>query len=104
MHPNARVVLQGFPKAVRSAAGEQLFMVQAGEDPIDWKPMSTIGPGVKEIRVRDESGAFRVFYVAKFLEAVYILHCFQKKTQKTEARDLDIGRARFKELVASRQA
>ena len=103
MHPNARVVLQGFPKAVRSEAGEQLFLVQAGEDPDDWKPMSAIGPGVKEIRVRDEAGAFRVFYVAKFQEAVYVLHCFQKKTQKTEVRDLELGRKRFKDLLEDRR-
>lgn len=60
--------------------------------------MSSIGQGVQEIRIRDESGAFRVLYVAKFERAVYVLHCFQKKTQKTSKADLDIARLRYADL------
>lgn len=74
-------------------------MLQFGEEPADWKPLSTAGKGVREIRVRAEDGAFRIVYVAKFADAVYVLHCFQKKTQKTARRDLDLAAARFAELV-----
>lgn len=61
--------------------------------------MSSIGVGVSEIRIRDASGAFRIVYVAKFAEAVYVLHCFKKKTQKTSPADLDLARRRYAELV-----
>jgi phage-related protein len=71
-------------------------MVQVGRNPDDWKPMSTVGPGVCEIRVRDESGAFRVIYVAKFKDAVYVLHAFQKKARKTSRADLELARARYR--------
>jgi phage-related protein len=66
--------------------GYQLDKVQGGEEPSDWKPMSTLGQGVQEIRIRDESGAFRVMYVAKFEQAIYVLHCFQKKTEQRARR------------------
>lgn len=72
--------LRDFPPAARREAGHQLDQVQNGQEPDEWKPMATVGQGVKEIRVRDVSGAFRVLYVAKFADAVYVLHCFQKKT------------------------
>lgn len=90
--------LRAFPQAARREAGFQLDLVQRGLDPIDWKPMTTIGSGVKEIRIRDRQGAFRVIYVAKFSDAVYVLHCFQKKTQKTSASDLALATQRYKEL------
>lgn len=91
--------LRRFPQDVRRQAGFQLDRVQHGLDPDDWKPMKSIGAGVKEIRVRDETGAFRVIYVAKFEEAVYVLHCFQKKAEKTEKAALDLARARLKNLI-----
>ncbi len=91
--------LRAFPEGARREAGYQIDQVQNGRDPDDWKPMTTIGMGVKEIRIRDEAGAFRVIYVAKFADTVYVLHCFQKKTQKTAKRDLDVAEARFKDLV-----
>lgn len=72
-----------FPGEVRREAGYQLARVQAGKDPADWKPMPSVGLGVNEIRVREDSGAFRVIYVARFAEAIYVLHAFQKKAQKT---------------------
>jgi phage-related protein len=75
--------LKAFPDEIRREAGFQLDQVQQGRDPDDWKPMSSIGVGVREIRVKDDVGAFRVMYVAKFPEAIFVLHCFQKKTQKT---------------------
>jgi len=67
-------------------------MVQLGRDPDDWKPVPSIGAGVREIRVRDEAGAFRLIYIARFLEAVYVLHCFNKKSQQTSARDIALSR------------
>lgn len=91
--------LRDFPISARREAGYQLDQVQQGGDPDDWKPMNTIGQGVREIRIRDESGLFRVIYVAKFADAVYVLHCFQKKTQKTSKADLDLAAKRYRDLV-----
>ena len=93
--------LRAFPEGARRDAGFQLERVQRGLDPDDWKPMRTVGPGVREIRVRDSAGAFRVVYVATFAEAVYVLHAFQKKTQRTPARDLAIAELRFRSLKRS---
>lgn len=90
--------LRAFPERARQDAGFQLERVQRGFDPIDWKPMQTIGAGVREIRVRDASGAYRVIYVATFSEAVYVLHAFAKKTQRTSQLDLAIAQLRFKGL------
>lgn len=80
--------------------GYQIDKVQRGLEPKDWKPMATIGQGVREIRTRDTSGAFRVIYVAKLADAVYVLHCFQKKTQKTSKADLDLAEARYRALLS----
>jgi phage-related protein len=83
----------------RRNLGFQIGRVQSGRDPDDWKPMTIIGRGVREIRVRDETGAYRVIYVASFQAAAYILHAFQKKTQATPKRDIDIAEARYRELL-----
>lgn len=83
----------------RREAGFQLDQVQQGGEPDDWKPMPTIGKGVREIRIRDEAGAFRVIYVAKFADAIYVLHCFQKKTEKTSKADIELAETRYRELV-----
>lgn len=91
--------LRAFPSSVRREAGYQLDRVQKGEHPTDWKPMATVGQGVQEIRIRDEAGAFRVVYIAKFADAVYVLHCFQKKTQKTAKADLELAAKRYRDLV-----
>ncbi len=91
--------LRSFPRPARREAGFQLDKVQRGLDPDDWKPLKSVGPGVREIRVRDESGAFRVIYYAKLLDAIYVLHCFQKKTRKTSDTDIKLARIRFKDLV-----
>ena len=90
-----------FPASIRNKAGFQLDRIQRGLDPDDWKPMTSIGSGVKEVRLRDDTGAFRVVYVATFAEAVFVLHAFQKKTQRTEKRDIDLAALRFKELARS---
>lgn len=71
-------------------------MVQVGRNPDDWKPLSSVGPGTCEIRVRDPSGAYRVIYIAKFADAVYVLHAFQKKTQKTSQADLNLAKQRYR--------
>lgn len=91
--------LRAFPSSARRDAGYELDKVQNGRNPSDWKPMNTVGAGVKEIRIWDASGAFRVLYVAKFAETVYVLHCFQKKTQATSKTDLDLAAKRYRDLV-----
>ncbi len=83
--------LRRFPPIARREAGYQLYQVQAGYDPDDWKPVSTVGQGVREIRIREKSGAFRIIYVAKFERVVYVLHCFQKKTQKASPKDISLA-------------
>lgn len=96
--------LRAFPKEARKEAGFQMGKVQAGLDPTDWKPFDGVGPGTKEIRIKDASGIFRVMVVAKFEEAVYVLHCFQKKTQATSKRDKDIAAARYRAVINARKA
>lgn len=91
--------LRAFPEEARREAGFQLDQVQNGRDPDDWKPMTTIGPGVREIRIREAHGAFRVIYVAKFADAVFVLHCFQKKTQRTSREDIALASRRYRDLV-----
>ncbi len=93
--------LRVFPASARREAGHQIDQVQHGQEPDDWKPMPTIVKGVREIRIRDIAGAFRVVYVAKFADAVYVLHCFQKKTQKTSKTDLDLAENRYRDLLRS---
>jgi phage-related protein len=90
--------LRAFPEDARHDAGFQLERVQRGLDPDDWKPMKSIGPGVREIRVRDVAGAFRVIYVTTWADAVYVLHAFQKKTRRTSARDVTIAEMRLRTL------
>jgi phage-related protein len=91
--------LRAFPVAARREAGHQIDQVQHGRNPRDWKPMKAVGPGVREIRIRDEAGAFRVVYVANFADAVYVLHRFQKKAQETSKKDLDLAKRRYRALT-----
>lgn len=95
----SKEALQEFPEQARRWAGHQLHEVQCGRDPADWKPMSSIGAGVREIRISEASGAFRVLYLATQRDGIYVLHCFQKKTRKTSRRDLELARRRFKEMT-----
>lgn len=88
--------LRDFPADARSTAGFQLREVQKGNDPSDWKPMKTIGSGVREIRIREASGAFRIIYVASIGEHVVVLHAFQKKTQRTSQKDINLAATRLK--------
>jgi phage-related protein len=96
---NALDDLREFPAPARREAGYQLDQVQHGNNPDDWKPMPTIGPGIREIRIRDAAGIFRVIYVTKFSDAIYVLHCFQKKTEKTSKADINIAKKRYRDLA-----
>ncbi len=89
--------LRNFPEEARKAAGFELYAVQRELEPRDWKPMPSIGRGVKEIRIH-VLGEWRIIYVAKFEDAVYVLHSFQKKTQKTSQHDIEIARRRYKRI------
>lgn len=91
--------LREFPEDARQDAGYQLDKVQRGEQPDDFKPMPSIGKGVEEIRIWDESGTFRVIYTARLKAAVVVLHAFQKKTQATSKRDVELARARWLQLM-----
>ncbi len=93
--------LRAFPDDARQEAGFQLRRVQKGLPPADWKPMATVGPGVIEIRIHTAQ-EYRVFYVAKFSEAVYVLHAFNKRTQKTLQRDIQLAQRRYSELMQTR--
>jgi phage-related protein len=94
--------LREFPKAARQAAGYQLDRIQRGLEPDDWKPMKAIGPGVRELRIRDRSGAFRVIYLAALADRVAVLHAFQKKTRRTAKFDIEAAAKRFRELGKDR--
>lgn len=91
--------LREFPEDARHDAGYQLDKVQRGEQPVDFKPMPSIGKGVEELRVWDDSGTYRVVYAARFADAVYVLHAFQKKTQATSKRDIELAKKRYIELT-----
>lgn len=88
--------LKDFPDQARSLAGYQLREVQQGLDPADRKPLKTIGPSVREIRIREAAGAFRVIYPAGFGDSVVVLHGFQKKTQQTPQKDIDLAGSRLR--------
>ena len=90
--------LREFPDDARQDAGYQLDKVQRGEQPDDFKPMPSIGQGVEEIRIWDEAGTFRVIYTARIGDTVVVLHAFQKKTQTTSKRDIELARARWLQL------
>jgi phage-related protein len=89
--------LRNFPEEARRVAGFELRAVQNGLEPRDWKPMRSVGSGVKEIRIH-VLGEWRIVYVAKVADAIYVLHAFQKKSQKTNKNDIELARRRFKEI------
>lgn len=91
--------LLAFPDEAKKDAGYQLHRVQNGLDPEDWKPFQKIGSGVKEIRIRSDKNIYRIMYVAKFAEKIYILHAFQKKTQQTSLHDIEIAKTRYNSVV-----
>lgn len=99
---SSRSDLKTFPQDARRIAGFQLRRVQQGLEPNDWKPIPTVGAGVREIRIHTGL-EHRVFYMAKFMEGVYVLHAFEKRTRKTPKRDLELARDRFRGLVMNRR-
>jgi phage-related protein len=94
--------IRAFPKAARFEVGHQLHLVQLGLQPDDWRPMPSVGPGVYEIRIHS-STEYRVFYVAKFAEAVYVLHAFEKQSQKTRQSDIELGKKRLSDVRNQRE-
>lgn len=94
--------LRDFADAAKQDAGYQLDKVQRSEQPDDFKPMPKIGKGVEELRIWDDSGTYRVIYTARLVDAVYVLHAFQKKTQATTKRDIEVAKARYAELIGGR--
>ncbi|MBB3256326.1 phage-related protein [Paraburkholderia bannensis] len=90
--------LQAFPVKARKEAGRQIRLVQGGQDPDDWKPVNPVGPGTREIRIRESGKAYRVLYVAAFRDAIYVLHCFQKKTEKIPFADMSLAARRYRDI------
>lgn len=99
---DSRDRVKEFPDETRKAAGFELWEVQQGKEPSAWRPMPSVGLGVNEIKIR-VGGAFRLMYVARFAEAVYVLHAFQKKAGKTPKPDIELARRRFKDLIQERR-
>ena len=101
LHPRAREVIRGFPRPVRGRFGEQLFLLQMGEKlgmPHS-RPMSSVAPGVSEVRVRGEDGTYRAFYYAAHADGIIVFHAFVKKTQQTPDSEIELGRKRLKEIL-----
>jgi phage-related protein len=101
----SRAELLSFPPDAVRAIGYKLGLVQEGDEPEDWKPMEIIGPGARELRVRTHGGGtvqYRVVYVAKFEEALYVLHAFEKKTQSTPQHHIEVAKARYAEMLRTR--
>jgi phage-related protein len=98
---DSRDSIREFPRSARAAAGRALLRVQQSLPPSDWKPMPGIGPGVVEIRIHAQA-EFRVIYVAKFIEAIYVLHAFQKQTSRTRHADIELARARLRTVERRR--
>ena len=99
---DSRAHVRDFPADARREMGHQLERIQGGREPSDWKPLPSVGLGVKEVRVRT-GDAFRLVYLAKFEEAVYVLHAFQKKSEKTAQADIELARRRFRALIEERR-
>lgn len=99
---NSLKALRDFPVSAMQDAGYQLDKVQRGNAPDDFKPMPTIGAGVEEIRIWDDSGTFRVIYTARLADAVFVLHAFQKKSQATSKKDIEIAKDRFNQMMRER--
>ncbi|MGH8239221.1 MAG: type II toxin-antitoxin system RelE/ParE family toxin [Steroidobacteraceae bacterium] len=95
---SARTDLLAFPPDARQDAGYQLERVQRGQLPHDWKPISIVGSGVREIRIHESAGAFRVIYLASRPEGIYVLHCFQKTTEQTGWHNVALAKRRFKAI------
>jgi phage-related protein len=97
-HGQSLDAIRSFPAVAKREAGQQLDRVQRGLDPIDWKPMPSIGKGVREIRIRQQ-GQYRVIYIATFAEVVHVLHAFEKKSQKTRKQDIEAATRALKQIL-----
>ena len=100
-HPNARATIQDFPAEVRRELGKAIYDLQKGHRlsmPLS-KPIVSVGKGVEELRIKDSSGTYRVFYFARLASSILVFHAFQKKTQKTPKNEIELGRKRLKELI-----
>ena len=95
--------IHGFSEQAKNTTGQQLRKIQYGQNPDDWKPISSIGTGIKEIRVKFADGIYRIIYVAKFEEVIYVLHPFHKKTRKTHKQDIELAKKRLKMLEGQRK-
>ena len=95
--------IKGFPEVAKQRTGYEIHKLQCGENPTNFKPVRNVGAGVFEIRVDSEGSWFRVFYVAKFEEAIYVLHAFSKKQNQTPQQDIDIGKDRYRDLIKRRR-
>lgn len=97
-HGDSLDVIREFPRTVRVDIGSELYLLQPGETLLHSRPFPSVGRGVWEIRIKDPSGSFRVFYVVRRRDGIHVLHAFQKKTQKTRKSDIELGRTRYKDL------
>jgi phage-related protein len=100
---SSRDDLRAFPKKARQIAGHELFQIQQGLEPSDWKPVRAVGTGVREIRVKVKN-AYRILYIAKFAEGIYVLHAFEKDTRRTRPTDIALARKRLRDLERARAA
>ena len=96
-------VLRGFPDDVRRDAGFQIDRLQRGLQPDDFKPMPSVGKGVEELRIWSDTETYRVIYIARLADAVYVLHAFQKTSEKTPQKEIDIAGKRLRELLKDRK-
>ena len=99
---SSRVDVRKFPTSARRKAGLELRALQRGDTPTDFKPMASVGSGVMEIRI-NVGTAYRIFYVAKFAEGIYVLHAFHKKTQRTSKKDIQLVQQRYRVMLKERQ-
>lgn len=97
-HGDSLDVIREFPRTVRVDIGSELYLLQLGEKPLHSQPFASVGRGVWEVRIKDRSGAFRVFYVVRRRDGIHVLHAFQKKTQKTRKSDIELGKSRYHDL------
>ena len=101
-HGDSLAIVRRFPQPVRMDIGSELYLLQLGKQPLHGKPIASVGRGVWEIRIKDQSGAFRVFYVVRRRDGIHVLHAFRKKTQKTRKSDIEFGKSRYRELQRGR--
>ena len=101
-HGDSLDVIRGFPRAVRIDIGSELYLLQRGEKPVHGKPFASVGRGVWDVRIKDQSGTFRVFYMIRRRDGIHVLHAFQKKTQKTRKSDIELGKSRYREMQRKR--